>query len=154
MAIISAESFHTSVRHNKIEPVYFLFGEEDLLIEEALDMLIERTVDASTRSFNFDTLFGGETTYPELVERANAYPLMADRRVVVVKEVDRLISMRGKPDPTSPFMRYLEAPAPTTVLVMTADDNPKNVAALLRAPHRADGFDGVGRRNRLRMGHG
>lgn len=120
MALISAESFSTSVRHDKIDPIYFLFGEEDLLIEESLDMLVEKTVDASTRSFNFDTLFGSETTYPDLVERANAYPLMADRRVVVVKEVDRLISMRGKPDATSPFMRYLESPAPTTVLVMTA----------------------------------
>lgn len=120
MPLISSDSFQTSVRHNKIDPVYFLFGEEDLLIEEGLELLVEKAVDPSTRSFNYDLLHGSETTWPDLVERVSAYPLMAERRVVVVKDIDRLVAMRGKLDTNAPFLRYLEAPASTTVLVMTA----------------------------------
>jgi DNA polymerase-3 subunit delta len=119
MPILTPDSLETALRHDKFEPVYFLFGDEEFLIEEALDRIVDRTVDASTRSFNFDLLFGTESSAVDLVERAMAYPLMADRRVVVVKEVDRMFALRGKPDENSAFGRYMAAPSPTTVLVMT-----------------------------------
>lgn len=135
MPLISSDSFYTSVRHDKIDPLYFLFGEEDLLIEEALDVLVARAVDPSTKSFNFDLMYGSETTWPDLVERASAYPLMADRRVVVVREIDRLIAMRGKLDANSPFLRYLESPASTTVLVMTAATGDFMTKGKAKAPY-------------------
>jgi DNA polymerase-3 subunit delta len=120
MPIISPESLETSLRHNKIEPLYFLFGDEEFLIEEALNRIIEVVVDESTRSFNFEVLYGAETTLNDLVERGMAYPLMAERRVVVVKEIDRLFALRGKPDDASPFARYMKNPPSTTTLVLTA----------------------------------
>ncbi len=120
MPIISPDSLTTSLRHGRIEPVYFLFGDEEFLIDEALDAIVAAAVDESTRSFNFDLMHGTEATLQEVVERASAYPLMAARRVVVVKELDRTFALRGKPDANSPFARYLAQPAPTTTLVMTA----------------------------------
>jgi len=120
MPIVTPDSLETSLRHGKFDPVYFLFGDEEFLIEEALNRIIESTVDESTRSFNFDLLFGSEATPVDIIERASAYPLIADRRVVVVKEIDRTFALRGKPDENSAFARYMASPAPTTVLVMTA----------------------------------
>ena len=107
MPIVTSESLMTQLRHGKIEPLYFLFGDEEFLIDEALEQIIDRAVDKSTVSFNFDLLHGTEVTLQEIVERASAYPLMADRRVVVVRDIDRTFSLRGKPDPTSPFVRYI-----------------------------------------------
>ncbi len=120
MSLITSDSLRTALSHKRLDPVYFLFGEEDLLIEEATSDILALAVDASTREFNFELLYGGETTFPDVVERASAYPLMAERRVVVVRELDRLISLRGKPDASSAFGRYLAAPAETTVLLLTA----------------------------------
>lgn len=120
MAIVTSESLATQLRHGKIEPLYFLFGEEEFLIDEAVEEIIERSVDKSTVSFNFDLLHGTEVTLQEVVERAVAYPLMADRRVVVVRDIDRTFSLRGKPDSTSPFARYIASPSPSTTLVLTA----------------------------------
>jgi DNA polymerase-3 subunit delta len=120
MPIIAPDSLETALRHGKLDPVYFLFGDEEFLIEEALDHIIKVAVDESTRSFNFDQLYGSETTLNDVIERASAYPLMAERRVVVVKEIDRLFALRGKPDDSSPFARYITHPLETTVLVMTA----------------------------------
>jgi DNA polymerase-3 subunit delta len=120
MPIIAPDSLETSLRHGKIEPIYLLFGDEEFLIEEALDRITSIAVDESTRSFNFDLLYGSETTINDLVERASAYPLMAERRVVVVKELDRLFALRGKPDESSPFVRYMRHPLESTTLVMTA----------------------------------
>ncbi|MBL7986791.1 MAG: DNA polymerase III subunit delta [Chlorobi bacterium] len=120
MPIVTSESLMTQLRHGKIEPLYFLFGDEEFLIDEALEQIIDRAVDKSTVSFNFDLLHGTEVTLQEIVERASAYPLMADRRVVVVRDIDRTFSLRGKPDPTSPFVRYITSASPSTTLVLTA----------------------------------
>ncbi len=120
MPIVAPDSLETSLRHAKFDPVYLLFGDEEFLIEEACSRIIEAAVDESTRSFNFDLLYGSEVSTNDIIERASAYPLIAERRVVVVREIDRTFALRGKPDEHSPFARYMKAPAPTTVLVMTA----------------------------------
>jgi DNA polymerase-3 subunit delta len=120
MPTVAPDSLETSLKHGKLDPVYFLFGEEEFLIDEALERLVAATVDESTRSFNFDLLHGSEISTNDIIERASAYPLMAERRVVIVKDIDRTFSLRGKPDENSPFGRYMASPAPTTLLVMTA----------------------------------
>lgn len=120
MPITSPDSLETSIKHGKFDPLYLLFGDEEFLIDEALARIVAGAVDESTRSFNFDLLHGSEISVNDIVERSSAYPLMADRRVVVVKEIDRTFSLRGKPDEASAFVRYMKSPAPTTVLVMTA----------------------------------
>ena len=120
MAIITPESFETSLRSGRFEPVYFLFGDEEFLVEEACDRLIAAAVDESTREFNFDQFHGTEATLADIVDRAMQYPMMAERRVVVVRELDRVFALRGKPDASSSFARYLARPSETTILVMTA----------------------------------
>ncbi|HVZ40705.1 MAG TPA: DNA polymerase III subunit delta [Candidatus Kapabacteria bacterium] len=120
MPIIAPNSLETAIKHGKFDPVYFLFGDEEFLIEEAAARLIAAAVDESTRSFNYDLLHGSDITVNDIVERASAYPLMAERRVVVVKEIDRTFALRGKPDDASPFARYLRSPSPSTLLLMTA----------------------------------
>lgn len=120
MPVVAPDSLETSLKHGKFDPVYFLFGEEEFLIDEMLERITAATIDESTRSFNYDLLHGTEASTIDIVERASAYPLMAERRVVVVKDIDRVFALRGKPDENSPFARYMNSPAPTTVLVLTA----------------------------------
>jgi len=120
MPIVAPDSLETALKHGKFEPVYFLFGDEEFLIDEACDRIMSATIDESTRSFNFDLLYGSEVSTNDIIERASAYPLMAERRVVVVRELDRAFALRGRPDESSPFARYMRTPSPTTVLVMTA----------------------------------
>jgi DNA polymerase-3 subunit delta len=120
MAIITPDSLETTLRSGRFDPVYLLFGDEEFLIDEACERLVAATVDASTREFNYDLFHGTEATLPDIVDRAMQYPMMAERRVVVVKELDRIFALRGKPEMESPFARYLRRPSETTVLIMTA----------------------------------
>lgn len=119
MPIITPDSFETGLRHGEIAPLYLLFGEEEFLIDEGLDALLAKTVDESTRSFNYDQFHGAETQLRDMMERAQAYPIMAERRVVVVRDIDRAIGSR-KGDDGSGFYGYLAAPPPTTTLIATA----------------------------------
>ncbi len=120
MPIITPDSLETSIKHGKFDPVYLLFGDEEFLIDEALARIVAVAVDENTRSFNYDVLHGSDINTADIIDRASAYPMMAERRVVVVREVDRTFALRGKPDEGSAFARYMRQPAATTLLVLTA----------------------------------
>ena len=119
MPIIAPDSFETGLRNNQIAPLYFLFGDEEFLIDEALALLLHHVVDESTQSFNYDQFHGSEAQLRDVVERATAYPMMAERRVVVLRDLDRAISSR-KSDDGSGFFDYIAAPSETTTLILTA----------------------------------
>ena len=102
-----------SFRKGTYQPVYFFCGEETFLIDEVVEALIRSAVDPSMREFNFDLVHGGETDGKKVVAMASAYPMMADRRVVIVKDVDRL---SGK----DLLEGYAEHPSSSTVLVLIA----------------------------------
>lgn len=74
------------IKLGKIYPVYLLHGEETYLIEDTLDKMIELLVPDSTRNFNLDIFSSHDFSIEEVLSLANTYPVMAQRRVVVLKD--------------------------------------------------------------------
>jgi len=107
----SYEEVERSLRQKKFSPIYLFYGEEDFLIEETLGILIGEVVEPSTQSFNLDILHGGDVDAKDVVSLASAFPMMAEHRVVVVKEFDKLAS-------TEPLIPFIENPLPSTLLVL------------------------------------
>src|SRR3989442_9057392 len=68
--------------------VYLLQGEEDLLIDQALAVLLDRLVPAEERDLNLDVLRATEIAITDLVTRLDTLPFFGRRRVVVVKDAD------------------------------------------------------------------
>ena len=96
----------------KFEPVYFLYGEEDFLVDDVVDALIASALDASSKSFDLDLLYGTETDARNVVERASAFPMIAPMRVVVVREFDKLPSK-------DVLLSYVTRPSESCALVLT-----------------------------------
>jgi len=100
----------------RVEPIYVLVGDEEFLKESILRRLIDLAVDPSTRDFNFDLFYGHEVEPGRVVEAASSYPMMAERRVVVVKAAEKLgprgLQLIGK---------YALRPTPSTVLILLAE---------------------------------
>ena len=95
--------------------VYLLHGEEDFLVEGALKAIVEAAVPPDQRGFNLDTFRGGEDDGRQIAAVASAFPLVADRRAVVLRDVERC-STRD----LDAISAYLESPSPTTVFVIVA----------------------------------
>ena len=110
---ISVEMFLPSIQRKEFAPVYFFYGEEDFLIDEVVDAIIIGGVDADTRGFNLDVVQGSEADGKDIVSMASSFPMMAERRVVVVKDFDR-VENKELLEP------YLEQPASSTCLVLLA----------------------------------
>ena len=101
-------------------PAYYFHGPEDLLKDEALRAILDRSLDPSLRDFNLDQRSAGQLDADTLFGLCSSLPMMAERRVVVLREVEAL---KRKPKVRGALLEYLGRPAPDTVLVLIQGPN-------------------------------
>jgi DNA polymerase-3 subunit delta len=105
-----------TVGDERLAPVYFVYGKERYLVDRALHLLRERAIDPRTRDFNYELYQGKEATAERVVSSARTLPMMAKRRLIMVRDLDAM-----KADEQAQLLPYLESPSPETVLVLEAD---------------------------------
>ncbi len=120
MSLQALRDLRKSIANRDFDPVYHFHGADEYRKESAVGELMDGAVDPATRDFNFDLLRGADVS-DELLESAlNTPPMMADRRVVVLRDVGAL-----KKDARAVLLRYLQHPARDTVLaIIAASDFP------------------------------
>src|SRR2546426_12639409 len=97
------------------DTVYLLYGDEDVLKDEAVRMLVDAAV-RSSRDFNLDVRFAPDLTPESFHALVNTPPMLAERRAVVIRGVEQLGKRKTKL--RDEVLRYLAAPNPTTLLVL------------------------------------
>ena len=85
------------------------------MIDEALARLRKRISAQFDLDFNFDQFSGTETNAGKIMQAANTLPFMSDKRLIIVKDVEKLSS-----EDTSQLAKYIENPSPSTCLVLVA----------------------------------
>jgi DNA polymerase-3 subunit delta len=115
MASAGEKALHAALKSRTFAPVYFFHGEDDYLKDARMRDLVEAAVDPATRDFNLEIRRGNDLDAETLDSLLSTPPMLAARRVVVVREVDKL-----KKDVRTLLLRYLERPAPDTVLILVA----------------------------------
>ncbi|MCK9420076.1 MAG: DNA polymerase III subunit delta [Nitrospirae bacterium] len=106
----------SSLKRGKILPLYLFFGEEEFLIQEAIDLVINKVVDPGARDFNFNTLYCKDTSSSELVNLCQTLPFMSEKRLVIAKEIDVF-----KAADLEELIPYLNDPSPSTCLLMLSN---------------------------------
>ena len=100
---------------SEYKPIYLIFGEQDLLLERALDQLKRSVGELADLDFNSETFDGESANADEIVAACNTLPFASDRRLVVVRNVDKM-SKEG----TDALVTYAENPSETTILALVA----------------------------------
>ena len=90
------------IQNNKILPVYLLCGEESFLVEGTLKQILDHLLPPDTRDFNLTFLDDDNITIREILTQVDLYPVMAERRVVVVRD--------------APFFKIQQRTAPITIV--------------------------------------
>src|SRR4051812_39989631 len=108
-------ALRTAIHDKQFSPSYFLYGEDDFLKEDALRHLIDAAVDPATRDFNLDQRKGGEVSAESLGSLLSMPPMMAERRVVVVRDVTSL-----RKDARALLDKHLAAPTPDLLIVLAS----------------------------------
>jgi DNA polymerase III subunit delta len=120
MASAGEKALHSALKKRVFDPVYYLFGEDDFLKERATRDLIEAAVDPTTRDFNLELRRANELDAEALDALLSTPPMLAERRVVVLRDVDKL-----KKSARTLLDRYLTRAAHDTVLVLVAPSGAK-----------------------------
>src|SRR6266436_3473587 len=96
-----------------LDPAYLLYGDEDVLKDEAIRALLDAAVpDGGGRDFNVDTRYALDLTPESLDALVNTPPMLAERRAVVIRGVEQLGKRKTKL--RDELIGYLESPNPST----------------------------------------
>lgn len=102
------------------KPIYFFYGEEEFFLNK-LQEAVEGLVPADQKDFNFDLLYGRDITVEKLLSIIRSYPMMADQRIVILRDFKQLNSSTGDDNgyggSVNDLLPYLEQPNPTTLFV-------------------------------------
>jgi DNA polymerase-3 subunit delta len=112
------DDFLEATKGKKYAPVYLFIGEEDFFSEECVDQIIQDLLTADTKAFNLDVVYGSKADASQVMAHAASFPMMSDRRVVVIKEFDKLLSGDSVKELVS---AYVARPLESTCLVLLAE---------------------------------
>lgn len=113
--VADVKSLHAAAKTSTFATVYYFYGDDDYVKEQELRRLIEATVDPATRDFNFEVLRAAEVDAETLGSIIGTPPMMAERRVVVVRDVGAL-----KKAAREMLDRCTKTAAPDLVLVLVS----------------------------------
>lgn len=100
--------------------VYYICGEDDFQKEDATKALISAAIDPAVRDFNLDVLRGAEVESRAFEGIVSSIPMMADIRVVVIRDVGAL-----KKEARKAVERYLGNPSTDVVLLLVESSGGK-----------------------------
>jgi len=92
-------------------PLYLLHGEESYLVDEAANYLEEHLLQEHERVFDQQILYGMDCTARYIVEQLQLFPMLASRRVVIVREAQMIEDLKD-------LEGYASRPAPSSILVL------------------------------------
>ena len=117
--------FMTQIKDRAFAPAYLFWGDDEWRKDAALRELLRGAVDPASRDFNLDQLRGPELDADGVSTILGTPPMMADRRVVVIREVSGM-----KKAARAALDRYLVKPSSDVVLALTVPAGVKPEAAL------------------------
>ncbi len=114
--------------------VFYLHGPNEFEKGEVASALAEAHLDAGPRDFNFDVLRGPETDLETLASILATPPMMAEWRVVLVKEAEALAS---HPRARKLLVELARKPPPGLALILVATKPDRSKAAFYREMEKA-----------------
>lgn len=100
------------LKAKQFAPLYFLSGEEPFYIDRISDYIEDNVLTESEKAFNQIILYGRDVDFKGVMDQVNQYPLMADHRVVLLKEAQEMRDF-------SELLPYFNKPASSTILAIS-----------------------------------
>ncbi len=105
------------IEKGKIDNVYLLEGEENLLKEEIIDLIKEKLINVKTKDFDFDVVYASQSAPVDVINLLLMLPVSSKKRVVVLKEIESWSNLQWEK-----FFPYLENPNPSSCLILVAQE--------------------------------
>jgi DNA polymerase-3 subunit delta len=117
MPNLKPEELTRELKSGKLRPVYLLWGPETLLLDRALAEIEAQALSGAMTAFNCDRFRARDASAAEVAAAAQTLPMMAERRLVVLKELEA-----WRAEEQEKLLPCLEQPSPQTCLVLVAEE--------------------------------
>lgn len=107
------EQLKREIESGKFAPIYYLGGKEPYFVDKLTKLLEEKVLNPGEEAFNKAVMYGADANAGKLLGEVRSFPMMAARRLVMLKEAQRM----GKTD-WDKLVPYLESPVDSTVFVI------------------------------------
>lgn len=117
MSQIDAQQFYISVEKSLesgiFSPIYFFYGDEPYLISQSLNYIKTCALHKGAADFNFACFYASEFDADRVRDEVETLPMMAPRRVIVLKEVQDISDKKWLSLET-----LIENPVSSSVLIL------------------------------------
>ncbi len=108
---MNVEAIVSEIEKKLFKPVYLLHGEEPYYIDAVGAAIYKNALEEDERDFNQTVLYGKDTDVLTVISEAKGFPMMSERRLVIVREAQDLKDIEK-------LEAYCAQPNPSTVLVL------------------------------------
>ncbi len=118
MSALTPAQMLTEIRKGDLRTVYLMTGREKFFQDQIIKALDNKLFpDPGARSLNRIVLDGAEVTMAEVIGAAMSYPMLSERKLVIVKDFQMIPASQA-----DVLLSYLEKPQTATVLLLIAGD--------------------------------
>ena len=112
MQNLTPESVLASFHKGAFAPFYLFYGPEDFWIEITLDTIKKDFIPDAVKPFNLETLYSGEVSAHEILNRARLVPFMSSHRLLIVRGTEHFPK-----DSYQQFLSYMDNPIDSTCII-------------------------------------
>jgi DNA polymerase-3 subunit delta len=122
---VTPEVLRQKIRSRRVDALYLLHGSDEAEKSQVAAAFAE-LVEPELRAFNVERMYGTDVTPDDIVDAARTLPMMADRRVVVLLQAERVLQPKREGESASDALAglesYIESPVGSTVLVFVTGE--------------------------------
>src|SRR4051794_38470002 len=112
---IEPKQLTSQLDQGKFSPLYFLYGEETFMIDEALVKIREKILADGLPDFNLNIFYAADCNVDNVRDAVETLPMMASQRLVIVKEAQEFSAAE-----LEKLTELVEKPVDSTSLVFVA----------------------------------
>jgi len=115
MSVSSLKTLRDAIKRRSFDGAYYISGDDDYQKDDAVRQLVDAALDSGFRDFNLDVRRATDLDAETLGVLLSTPPMMAERRVIVVRDTGAL-----RKDARKVLDQYLKRPAPDLLLILIA----------------------------------
>ena len=112
------EQIMADLKKGNYKPIYYLMGEEPYFIDTITDYIEKNVLRDDEKDFDQVVVYGADTDLGQIINTARQFPMLASRRVLIVKEAQNVKGIDGTSDDKDPMTLYAANPTKSTILVI------------------------------------
>ncbi len=117
-----------SINFKQLPLILLIFGEEEFLVEEAIQTIIKKVAENGEKDFQFERYDAEGLSLNDIANLASTASLLAIRRTILIKNFEEIIPRANskKDFSNTSFGKYLKNPSPDTFLILQANHSSLN----------------------------